>query len=252
MPCSVESTCRRQRGRRGRYPGCAGGPRPWYTHAVPIPSGPFQLPVHVDLAACFFCGGSGALAAIRKRYDLVGVVVLAFVTGLGGALLRDTLFLRALPSPVVADWRYLGAVLAGAAAATFFARQLHRLRGPFLIADALALGLYAVVGAQKSLAAGLPALTAVLVGTVNAVGGGILRDVLVREEPLIFRPGEFYALAAVAGCVVFEAATAGLHAVPALAAPLGVTVACAIRLLSLALGWRTGALWDEGGERRRE
>lgn len=218
---------------------------PWYTRRVPLPSGPFQLPVHVDLAASFFCAGSGALAALRKRYDLVGVVVLAFVTGVGGALLRDALFLRTLPSVVIADGRFLAAVLAGAGVAAFFARQLHRLRGPFLIADALALGLYAVVGAQKTLAAGLPALTAALVGVVNAVGGGILRDVLVREEPLIFRPGEFYAVAAVAGCAVFEVLTVGLGAPPALAAPLGVIVACAVRLLSVALGWRTGALWED-------
>jgi uncharacterized membrane protein YeiH len=215
---------------------------------VPIPSGPFQLPIHLDLAASFFCAASGALAALRKRYDLVGIVVLSYVTGLGGALLRDGLFLQAFPSPVLQDWRYLGAVLAGAAAAAFFARQLHRLRIPFLVADALALGLYAVVGAQKALAAGLPALTAALVGLVNAVGGGILRDVLVREEPLIFRPGEFYALAAMAGCAAFLLLSVPLHVPPIAAAIVGVAVACAARLLSVALGWRTGAMWeDEAG-----
>lgn len=219
---------------------------------VPIPSGPFQLPIHLDLAASFFCAASGALAALRKRYDLIGILVLSFVTGLGGALLRDGLFLRTSPSPVLQDWRYLGTVLAGAAAAAFFARQLHRLRVPFLVADALALGLYAVVGAQKTLAAGLPALTAALVGVVNAVGGGILRDVLVREEPLVFRPGEFYALAAMAGCAVFVVLSDLLHVAPILAATVGVTVACAARLLSVGLGWRTGALWEDeaAGPRR--
>ncbi len=89
---------------------------------VPIPSGPFQLPIHLDLAASFFCAASGALAALRKRYDLVGILVLSYVTGLGGALLRDGLFLQAFPSPVLQDWRYLATVLAGAAAAAFFAR----------------------------------------------------------------------------------------------------------------------------------
>ena len=212
------------------------------TVILPIPTGPFHLPIHVDLAASFFCAASGALAALRKRYDLVGILVLSYVTGLGGALLRDGLFLRTFPSPVLQDWRYLGTVLAGAAAAAFFARQLDRLRAPFLVADALALGLYAVVGAQKTLAAGLPALTAALVGVVNAVGGGILRDVLVREEPLVFRPGEFYALAAMAGCAAFILLTVPVHVPPIVAAAAGVAVACAARLLSVALGWRTGAL----------
>ncbi len=212
---------------------------------------PFQLPIHLDLAASFFCAGSGALAALRKRYDLVGILVLSYVTGLGGALLRDGLFLQVFPSPVLQDWRYLATVLAGAAAAAFFARQLHRLRVPFLVADALALGLYAVVGAQKALALGLPALTAGLVGLVNAVGGGILRDVLVREEPLVFRPGEFYALAAMAGCAVFVLLSAAARVAPVAAAVAGVTVACAARLLSVALGWRTGALQENEGEAPR-
>jgi uncharacterized membrane protein YeiH len=209
---------------------------------VPLPSGPFQLPVHVDLAACFFCAASGALVALRKRYDLVGILVLSFVTGLGGAILRDGLIMQAHPSPVLQDGRYLWAVLAGAAAAAFFARPLHRLRGPFLIADALALGLYAVVGAQKTLAAGLPPLTATLVGVLNAVGGGVLREVLVREEPLIFRPGEFYALAAMAGCGLSVVLSAYLGVAPSVSALLGAAVAFAVRLLSVALGWRTGAV----------
>ncbi len=215
---------------------------------IPIPPGPFQLPIHLDLAASFFCAASGALAALHKRYDLVGILVLSYVTGLGGALLRDGLFLQTFPSPVLQDARYLGTVLAGAAAAAFFAKQLHRMRIPFLVADALALGLYAVVGAQKTLAAGLPALSAALVGAVNAVGGGILRDVLVREEPLIFRPGEFYALAAMAGCAAFVVFTVALHLPPIVAAVAGVAIACAARLLSVGLGWRTGALWGEGAD----
>ncbi len=214
---------------------------------VPIPPGPFNLLIHVDLAACFFCAATGALAALRKRYDIMGTLVLSYVTGLGGALLRDGLFLESSPSPILQDWRYLGSVVAGALVAAFSARQLHRLRVPFLVADALALGLYAIVGAQKTLLAGLPALSAALVGVVNAVGGGIMRDVLVREEPLIFRPGEFYALAAMAGCGAFVALVSGLHAPPVLAGIVGVAVACAVRLLSVALGWRTAPIWEDEG-----
>jgi uncharacterized membrane protein YeiH len=205
----------------------------------------FQPPVVLDLAASFFCAITGALAARQKRYDLVGILVLALVTGIGGALLRDGIFLQGGPPTVVQDDRYLLAVLAGAGAATFFARHLNRLRVPFVVADAIALGVYAVVGAQKTLAAGLPPLAATLVGVVNAVGGGILRDVLVREVPLIFRPSELYAIAALAGGGLFVVLTVWTGTSPRIAAPIGIGVAIALRLLAIRLGWRTGALWSE-------
>jgi uncharacterized membrane protein YeiH len=80
---------------------------------------------------------------------------------------------------------------------------------------------------------------------VNAVGGGILRDVIVREEPLIFKPGQFYAVAAGAGCALYVTLTAELHLGTQLSAYIGIAVALAVRLLSIRLGWRTGALRDE-------
>jgi uncharacterized membrane protein YeiH len=205
----------------------------------------FQLPIAFDVAASFLGAVTGALLAVRKRYDLVGVLVLAFVTGLGGALLRDGLFLQSGPSPVLIDWRYLGGVVAGAGAGAYFARHLHRLRLFFLVVDALALGAYAMVGAQKSLALGLPPVSATLVGVVNAVGGGLLRDVLVREEPLIFKPGEFYALAALAGCVLYIGLVTRAGVPESIAALAGISVAFSVRLLSILLGWRTGAFAPE-------
>ena len=208
--------------------------------------GPFHLPLAIDVTAAFLFSVTGALAAVRKRYDLVGILVLALSTGLGGALLRDGVFLQA-PVAFLADGRYLMAVLAGAIVGAFFARHLQRVRLALVVVDALALGAYGVVGAQKSHAAGLPLISAALVGTVNAVGGGVLRDVLVREEPLIFKPGEFYALAALAGCVLFMglAATGVGEEIAALA---GIAIAFSVRLLSIRLGWRTGAFAsDEPG-----
>jgi uncharacterized membrane protein YeiH len=209
----------------------------------------FQPHIALDLAASFFCALTGALAAVQKRYDLVGLFVLALVTGVGGALLRDGIFLQAGPPAVVQDGRYLLAVIGAAAVTAVFARHLHRLRAPFVVADAIALGFYAVVGAQKTLAAGLPAVAAVLVGVVNAVGGGILRDVLVREEPLIFRPSELYAMAALAGSGLFVLLVVALRASPAIAAPAGIVVTIAARLLAIRLGWRTEAIWREEGDR---
>ena len=150
----------------------------------------FHLPVIFDLAATFLFAVTGAIAGLRKGYDLIGILVLALVTGLGGGLLRDGLFLQNGPPAMATDSRYFVAVLAGAAAGVLFGRKLHRLRLLFQLADALGLGTYAVVGAQKALAAGLSIFAVALVGTVNAVGGSVARDVLVREEPLVFKPGE--------------------------------------------------------------
>jgi uncharacterized membrane protein YeiH len=213
---------------------------------VPDPSPVFfHPPVYLDLAASFFCAITGALAAVQKRYDLVGLFVLALVTGVGGALLRDGIFLQGGPPAVVQDGRYLLSVAAAAAVTTLFARHLSRLRTAFVIADAIALGLYSVVGAAKTLAAGLPAVAAVLVGVVNGVGGGILRDVLVREEPLLFRPSELYAIAALAGCGLFVALRVWLLASASVAGLAGIGVTIALRLLAIRLGWKTGALWSE-------
>ncbi len=210
-----------------------------------MPDLPFQLPLAVDLGAVAVFAATGAMVARQKRYDLVGAVVLALATGLGGALLRDGIFLQAGPPAALRDGRYLAAVVAGAAVGVFFAGVLHRLRLVILVADAVGLGLYGVYGAQQALLADLPILSAVLVGTVNAVGGGILRDVLVREEPLIFKSGQFYALAAMAGCAVFALLDVAPGLTTPLAAGAGVAVTLGLRLGSIRLGWRTGALSEE-------
>lgn len=222
------------------FPPC---PPPWYSPAVR--DVPFQLPLAVDLGAVAIFAATGAMAARQKRYDLVGAAVLALVTGLGGALLRDGLFLQAGPPGALRDGRYLAAVLAGAVAGVVFARLLHRLRLLILVADAVGLGLYAVYGAQQALLANLPLLSAVLVGAVNAVGGGLVRDVLVREEPLLFRPGQLYALAAIAGCATFVLLDVTAAQATPVAAGAGVAVTLALRLGSIRLGWRTGALAEE-------
>jgi uncharacterized membrane protein YeiH len=186
---------------------------------------------------------TGALAGRRKGYDVVGVTVLAMAVGVGGALLRDGIFLQQVPA-VVKDGRYLVAVLGGTAAVLLLGGGVQRFRLVISVFDALGLGVYAVVGAQKALQAGLPALSAVLVGVVNAVGGGLLRDVLVREEPIVFRPGELYALAALAGAAAFALLAAGLRVPAGTAALASVAAAVSLRLLSIRLGWRTGALRD--------
>lgn len=205
---------------------------------------PFQTAVGFDLAAIFLFAITGALAGVRKGYDLVGAAVLALVTALAGGLLRDILLQRGTPV-LLTDGRYLSAVLLGTAAVAVLRGHLHRLRLVILLVDALGLGIYGVVGAEKALAAGLPLTTALLLGTINAVGGGMVRDLLTGEEPLIFKPGEWYALSSVAGCGAFLACVAGAGIDPHPAALAGIAVAFSTRLLSIRLGWRTEPLSAE-------
>lgn len=205
-------------------------------------TGQFHLPIAYDLAATFTFASTGAISAMRKGYDFIGVLVLSLAAGLGGAFLRDGIFLGTGPSAVLLDGRYLLAVGAGAVAGALFARHVQRLALAISIIDGLGLGIYAVVGAQKSLHLDLGILAAVLVGTVNAVGGGLVRDVLVREEPMLFRPSEFYAIAAILGASLFAVFAVKLH-VDAEEAALGaIAVTFLVRMLSLRLGWRTRAL----------
>lgn len=204
-----------------------------------MPDSRFHLPLALDLAATLVFAATGALVARKKGFDVVGVAVLALTAGLGGALLRDGLFLQAGPPAVIRDGRYLVAVLAGAAAGAWFATHLHRLALLFQLADALGLGLYAAVGAQKATEAGLPFLGALLVATVNAVGGSVLRDLLIREVPLLFRPGEFYALAAIVGGAAFLLLARVVGVPDLVAAFAGIGLTFALRVASLRLGWRT-------------
>jgi uncharacterized membrane protein YeiH len=201
--------------------------------------GEFQLPLHFDLAATSLFALSGALLAARRGYDPVGLFVVALVTGVGGGLLRDGLFLQQGPPAFLHDPRYLGVLVGAGVLGYFFAAALDRVRGLLFLVDALGLGAYAVVGAQKSLALGLSTGAAVLVGAVNAVGGGLLRDVLVREEPFLFKPGEYYALVAAAGAALFCGLVVGLAWPAPRAAFAAIAVTFALRLVSHRLGWTT-------------
>jgi uncharacterized membrane protein YeiH len=145
----------------------------------------------------------GVLAARGKRVDLFGVVVLALVTAYGGGTVRDLLV---GDTPVA--WLRNPAYLLNAslvAVATFFVRRLHELPENFLlVADAFALALFTIVGTRKGVDLHFAAPVSVLLGVITGVAGGILRDVLTGEVPMVFRPHiRLYATAAMAGSVVF-------------------------------------------------
>jgi len=158
----------------------------------------------LDLAGTFAFALNGALTAIRvARLDIVGVITLGMFTALGGGMLRDIL-LDALPPATFRDWRYLTVAAVGSLVAFAFGRSLDRLAMPILVLDAAGLSLFAVSGAVKSLDFGVGFAQAVILGAVTAVGGGTLRDVLIREVPAVLSSG-LYAIPALVGAFVLVA-----------------------------------------------
>jgi uncharacterized membrane protein YeiH len=198
-----------------------------------------NLPPVIDFAATFLFSITGAMEAIRRHYDPIGLFVLALACGLGGGLLRDGLFIQAGPPAAMRDARYLISVVAGCVVAAVFFKHVARLSKPFLLLDALGTGAYGVVGASKAFEAGLAVPACVIVGVVNAVGSGLIRDVLVREEPLLLKPGQFYAIASLAGVVSFAVLARWVH-VPLIPAALaGISVTFGLRLLAISFNWKT-------------
>lgn len=202
----------------------------------------FQLPVWFDLAATFAFALTGALAAIKRGYDIVGLLSLAIVSGIGGGLIRDGVFLQQGVTPLLTNPHYLYVIGAAAVVGLVLGERVHHFNRVIALVDALGLGAYACFGVQKSLQVGLGPTAAVFVGVVNAVGGGLLRDVLTREEPLVFRPGQFYVLVALAGAVTFVFLTAQLQVTATTAAFAAIGLTVVFRGLTIAFNWRTAAV----------
>jgi uncharacterized membrane protein YeiH len=152
----------------------------------------------LDLTGTFAFALNGALTALRAtRLDIVGVVTLGMITALGGGTIRDVL-LDALPPATFVDWRYLAVAAAGGLIAFVSGRHLARLTGPINALDAAGLSLFAVTGALKGLDLGFGAAQAILVGAITGVGGGTIRDVLIRRVPSVLSSG-LYAIPALIG-----------------------------------------------------
>jgi uncharacterized membrane protein YeiH len=144
---------------------------------------------------------SGAVSAYRKNYDLTGILLVAFAVGNGGGTIRDML-IGATPVFWIQQPIYIFVAAITGLVVFFIAEHFDLTSKTLLIADALGLGVFAIAGAQKTLAMGLSPVVAVMMGVLSAVGGGVIRDVLCGETPLIFKP-EVYATAALAGATVF-------------------------------------------------
>lgn len=172
----------------------------------------------LNLAGTFVFGLSGGLAGVRARLDIFGIAVLAVVVGLAGGITRDLLI--GIPPQTFRDWRYL-AVAAAAGAVTFAAHAvLTRLERPILILDAGGLALFCVTGASTALDHHVGAVSAIVLGAITGFGGGVLRDILLRDIPVVLRTG-LYAIPALTGAAILViAAQAGTRslAVPIIAA----------------------------------
>lgn len=194
-----------------------------------------QTPLWLDLLAVFVGAISGGLAAVLRRFDIAGVVGLAIVTGIGGPMIRDVL-LNQLPVSLDNPW-YVTTALGGAAVVFFFAGTLQRLAAAVLVVDAVVLGLYGIVGAEKAIANGLALLPAILLGMITTIGGGALRDVLTGRVPVVFEEGELYAVAALAGVIAFVALDrAGVSLT--FSVVVGASLTFAMRIGAWKRGWK--------------
>jgi uncharacterized membrane protein YeiH len=159
------------------------------------------LQLVLDLSGTFVFGLNGALTAMEaENLDIVGVVVLAVITALGGGIIRDVL-IGSLPPAAFRDWRYL-AVGGGAGIAAFFARQLWlRLQRSITVFDAAGLALFCVTGTTTAFAAHLGPFQSIVLGTITGVGGGTVRDVVIRRVPTVLSSG-LYAIPAACGATL--------------------------------------------------
>lgn len=190
----------------------------------------------LDLLGVAVFAASGALAAGRKSLDLLGVVVLAAVTAIGGGTIRDVLLDR---HPVfwIADPTYLVVIIAAALLTVVWTRYVRPPDESLSVADALGLGFFAIGGAQIAEEAGLSAIIIVLMATITGSAGGVIRDVLSAEIPLIFRRGQLYASTAIVGSTAYLLLI-GAGVDRTVAALLGMVTIVALRLASVLWGLR--------------
>jgi uncharacterized membrane protein YeiH len=202
-----------------------------------------QLPIAFTVAAGFFFGLTGALTARRLGYDIIGVFALAFATGMGGGLIRDALLRGTGPVAALTDPRLMGAIVLAMLFGTFrFTPRFKTFTRLVAVLDAIGLGAFAAVGTDMALRADLHWTAAMFVGVANAVGGGLLRDLLIRMEPLLLKPGQFYALAALVGAGVYVAMTRGRHVPVLLSAICATGATVTFRVLAIVFNWKTRAL----------
>jgi uncharacterized membrane protein YeiH len=189
----------------------------------------------LDLCGTFVFALSGAAAGIKQRLDLFGVLVLSFVAANFGGIIRD-LLIGAIPPPGIADWRYIAVPVAAGLAVFYAGSIVDRMHQFVQLFDAAGLALFAVSGAQKALDFHLAPVTAVLLGMLTGIGGGIVRDLLTAEVPSVLR-GDIYAVAALTGAAVVVVGR--VLQLPGTATTITGAIICfGLRLLAIRRGWQ--------------
>ena len=189
----------------------------------------------VDLAGTLLFGLEGASAAISGNLDLLGLMVLAFATALGGGIIRD-LLIGSVPPSSLRDWRYSAMAFAGAAIISLLNRFGQQIPAQALmILDAAGLSLFAIAGTEKALLFEMSPLIAILLGGVTGVGGGTIRDVLLARIPTVLR-ADVYATAALAGATTMVICRR-LKLSTTQSAFIGGSVCFLLRVISVWLHW---------------
>lgn len=196
-------------------------------------SGQSTLLLVLDLLGVFVFALSGALVGVQRRLDVFGVLVLGVVAALGGGVARDLLI--GVPPAALRDDRYLLAAVVGGIVVFFGSRHVERLAGAVRLFDAAGLGLFVAAGTSKALDAGLGAVPAVAVGCLTGIGGGVVRDVLVADVPLVLRR-EVYAVPALLGAAVVCLAD-GTGAPDGPSTAVAALLVFGLRMLAVARDW---------------
>jgi uncharacterized membrane protein YeiH len=202
-----------------------------------------RVPAAVDLAAIVIGALTGGLLAAREGFAVSGVLLLAISGGLGGGLIRDVLLADG-PPVAMTNPAYLPTVAVTAAVTFYFSGWLSRLTGLLVVLDAVTLGFFTVIGAQKAQLAGLPNASVVFIGTATAVGGAVIRDVLLAQRADIVQPGPYNAVAALIGASVLTVLAGPLELPPLPVAAIVIVLVAALRVLSVWRGWEAPVAVD--------
>jgi uncharacterized membrane protein YeiH len=203
---------------------------------------PFHLAIRMDtfevvldLAGTFVFALSGGVAGVKNKLDIFGVLVLSFAAANAGGIARDVM-IGATPVAALGDWRYVAVSLLAGVLTFFCYPFINRLRGSVLLFDAAGLGLFAVTGATKALAYHLDPVASALLGMLTGIGGGMMRDILIAEIPVVLR-ADLYAVAALAGAAVVVIGQE-LHVSSAAAMTVGALLCFGLRFMAIRYGWK--------------
>ena len=196
------------------------------------------LPAWLDLASVAVGGISGALVARERKLDPIGFIGLSMLCGLGGGLIRDMAMQAGGTYMIDSPYAIPAAIVIGILV-FFFGRHFEKIPDFLEWVDIISVGLFALGGTDKAVVYGLLPISAILMGTLTGVGGGMLRDVFLGDVPKIFRPSNYYAVCAVAGSAIYYAAVVGFGLNKYVAAMLLMLVTVGLRRFSLKHGAET-------------